>query len=89
MDVKGQVEGRNVVAGIAAMIIMMLIASLLVTEIYQATEVTENIQGSGGATDNENLKTVIGDKIPTVFTLLSILLIIVIAGVMLRALGVF
>jgi len=82
MDFRAQAVGRNVIAGLTVMIVMLLIASLLVTEFYSATEVTENI-------GDENLKTVVGDKIPTVFKLLAILLIVVIAGVMLRALGVF
>ena len=70
------------IAGICAMIIMLLIAGLLVGEFYTATPAAENVGG-------ENLKTVIGAKIPTVFKLLAVLLIVVIAGVMLRALGVF
>ena len=82
---KGQMIGRNVVVGITVMIVMLLVSTLLVTEFYGATEVTENV-GSGAG---ENLKLVVGDKIPTVFKLLAILLIVVIAGVMLRALGVF
>lgn len=81
----GQGVGRNVIAGLVVMIVMLLIGSLLVTEFYGATSIDENI-GSGAG---ENLKLVVGDKIPTVFKLLAILLIVVIAGVMLRALGVF
>ncbi len=82
MGTRGQMVGRNVIVGLTVMIVMLLISSLLVTEFYSATEVSENIGG-------ENLKTVVGNKIPTVFKLMAILLIVVIAGVMIRALGVF
>jgi len=85
MEIKGQAVGRNVIAGLTVMIVMLLISTLLVTEFYGATDVSENV-GSGAG---ENLKLVVGDKIPTIFKLLAVLLIVVIAGVMLRALGVF
>lgn len=87
---KGQAVGRNVVGGIAAMIVMILIATLIVTEVNQSITIKENVGGVEGTDDTgENLKNVVGSKIPTVFTLLAVLLIVVIAGVMLRALGVF
>jgi len=85
MSQRGQGVGRNVIAGLTVMIVMLLISTLLVTEFYDATEVSENV-GSGSG---ENLKLTVGDKIPTVFKLLAVLLIVVIAGVMLRSLGVF
>lgn len=80
-DTRGQSIDRNVIGGITVLIVVAMIGTLLVTEFYQATEVTENISG-------DNLKTTVGDKIPVVFTLIAVLLIVAIAGVMMRALGV-
>ena len=89
-DIKGQGVGRNVIGGIAAMIIMLLLSALIVTEVNKSISVTENVGGVEGTDDTgENLKNVVGDKIPVIFTLLAVLMIVVIAGVMLRSLGVF
>ncbi len=77
----GQVS-RNLVTGVAVLLITIAIVAYAMTEILGSITSKENSLG-------ENVKREVETKAPTIFKLLLIVAIVIVIGVILRAIGVF
>ncbi len=77
---KGQLLGRNLVVGVAMIMVTIVIVGYATSEILGAITPADNSLGA-------EVKSQVEEKFPTIFTLLILVAIIAVIMVVLRAIG--